>query len=70
MQLKAWWKLQLLVLKRKYHKSIESTDRSRYRFSQISSYTNGILEVVFNKKENVKPKGKEVKSRMILHYYQ
>jgi HSP20 family protein len=29
--------------------------------SARSNYNNGILEIVFNKKENVKPKGKELK---------
>ena len=45
---------------RKYHKSIEIPTEADID-SARSNYTNGILEIVFNKKENVKPKGKEVK---------
>jgi HSP20 family protein len=45
---------------RKYHKTIEIPSEADID-SARSNYTNGILEVVFNKKENVKPKGKEVK---------
>ena len=45
---------------RKYHKTVEIPLEADID-SARSNYTNGILEVVFNKKENVKPKGKEVK---------
>jgi len=45
---------------RKYHKSVEIPTEADID-SARSNYTNGILEIVFNKKENVKPKGKEVK---------
>ena len=45
---------------RKYNKTIEIPPEADID-SARSNYTNGILEVVFNKKENVKPKGKEVK---------
>lgn len=45
---------------RKYNKTIEIPPEADID-SARSNYTNGILEVVFNKKENIKPKGKEVK---------
>ncbi len=43
---------------RKYHKTIELPQEVE---TTKSTYNNGILEVTFNKKENTKPKGKEVK---------
>jgi HSP20 family protein len=45
---------------RKYHKSVElpqGVDIGTVK----STYNNGILEITFNKKENTKPKGKEIK---------
>ena len=45
---------------RRYHKTIEIPPEADID-SARSIYTNGILEVIFNKKENVKLKGKEVK---------
>jgi HSP20 family protein len=45
---------------RKYHKIIE-LPREADIDSAKSNYNNGILEIVFNKKQNLKPKGKEVK---------
>jgi len=45
---------------RRYHKTIEIPPEADID-SARSNYTNGILEVIFNKKENVKLKGKEVK---------
>jgi len=45
---------------RKYHKTIEIPLEGDID-SASSKYNNGILEIVFNKKENVKPKGKELK---------
>jgi HSP20 family protein len=45
---------------RKYNKTIEIPPEADID-SARSNYTNGILEVVFNKKENIIPKGKEVK---------
>jgi HSP20 family protein len=45
---------------RKYHKTIELPHDADIENAK-SSYQNGILEVTFNKKENTKPKGKEIK---------
>jgi len=45
---------------RKYHKTLELPSEADID-SAKSNYTNGILEIVFNKRENVKPKGKELK---------
>jgi HSP20 family protein len=45
---------------RKYHKTLEIPQEADID-SAKSNYTNGILEIVFNKKENAKPIGKEVK---------
>jgi HSP20 family protein len=45
---------------RKYHKTLELPPEADID-SARSNYNNGILEIVFNKKENVKPKGKELK---------
>ena len=45
---------------RKFHKTIEIPPEADID-SASSTYNNGILEIVFNKKENVKPKGKELK---------
>ena len=45
---------------RKYHKTLEIPLEADID-SAKSNYTNGILEIIFNKKENVKPIGKEVK---------
>jgi HSP20 family protein len=45
---------------RKYRKSIVIPPEADID-SAGSTYTNGILEVIFNKKENLKPKGKEIK---------
>ena len=45
---------------RKYHKTVEIPTEADID-SARSNYNNGILEIVFNKKENVKPKGKELK---------
>jgi len=47
-------------LQRKYHKTLEIPLEADID-SAKSKYTNGILEIVFNKKENPKTKGKEVK---------
>jgi HSP20 family protein len=45
---------------RKYHKTIELPPEADID-SARSNYNNGILEIIFNKKEKVKPKGKELK---------
>ena len=45
---------------RKYHKTLELPPEADID-SARSNYNNGILEIVFNKKQNVKPKGKELK---------
>ena len=45
---------------RKYHKTVEIPTEADID-SARSNYNNGILEIVFNKKENVKPKGKELR---------
>jgi HSP20 family protein len=45
---------------RKYRKTVEIPTEADID-SARSNYNNGILEIVFNKKENVKPKGKELK---------
>ena len=45
---------------RKYHKTLELPAEADID-SARSNYNNGILEIVFNKKQNVKPKGKELK---------
>jgi HSP20 family protein len=45
---------------RKYHKTVEIPPEADID-SASSTYNNGILEIVFNKNENIKPKGKELK---------
>jgi len=45
---------------RKYRKTVEIPTEADID-SAKSNYNNGILEIVFKKKENVKPKGKELK---------
>ena len=46
--------------KRRYHEVINLPLEADIETAS-SKYNNGILEVVFNKKEQSKPKGKEVK---------
>jgi HSP20 family protein len=45
---------------RKYHKVIDLPTESDIETVK-STYNNGILEVIFNKKKQTKPKGKEIK---------
>lgn len=45
---------------RKYHKTLELPPEADID-SARSNYNNGILEIIFNKKQNIKPKGKELK---------
>lgn len=45
---------------RKYHRVIDTPPEADIETVK-SAYKNGILEIVFNKKEQAKPKGKEVK---------
>ncbi len=45
---------------RKYHKIIDLPKQVNPETAK-STYQNGILEITFSKKENVKPKGKEIK---------
>ncbi len=45
---------------RKYQKTIDLPDDADIETAR-STYYNGILEIVFDKKKNVKPKGKEIK---------
>jgi HSP20 family protein len=45
---------------RKYHKIIDLPKEANPQTAK-STYQNGILEITFSKKENVKPKGKEIK---------
>ncbi len=45
---------------RKYHKTIELPKDADIETSR-STYNNGVLEVIFNKKKTVKPKGREIK---------
>ncbi len=45
---------------RKYHKTIELPNNANIETAK-STYNNGILEVTFDKKKNIKPKGKEIK---------
>ena len=45
---------------RKYHKVIDLPPEADIETVK-SIYNNGILEVVFNKKKQTKPKGKEIK---------
>jgi HSP20 family protein len=45
---------------RKYHKVIELPTEADIETTK-STYNNGILEVIFNKKKRTKPKGKEIK---------
>ena len=45
---------------RKYHKAVELPEEANIETAR-STYNNGILEVTFDKKKNVKPKGKEIK---------
>jgi HSP20 family protein len=47
-------------LQRKYHKTIELPQDSDIE-SVKSTYNNGILEITFGKKKNMKPKGREIK---------
>ncbi|HEY6534690.1 MAG TPA: Hsp20/alpha crystallin family protein, partial [Candidatus Nitrosocosmicus sp.] len=43
-----------------YHKTLELPKEADIETAR-STYNNGILEVTFDKKKNVKPKGKEIK---------
>ncbi|MDW3626485.1 MAG: Hsp20/alpha crystallin family protein, partial [Nitrososphaeraceae archaeon] len=45
---------------RKYHKVIDLPPEADIETVK-STYNNGILEVIFNKKKQTKPKGKEIK---------
>ncbi len=45
---------------RKYQKTMDLPDDADIETAR-STYNNGILEVIFDKKKNVKPKGKEIK---------
>jgi HSP20 family protein len=45
---------------RKYHKNIEIPKDADIETAR-STYNNGILEVTFDKKKNIKPKGKQIK---------
>ena len=45
---------------RKYHKTIDLPKEANPETAK-STYQNGILEIIFSKKENTKPKGKEIK---------
>ena len=45
---------------RKYHKTIDLPKEANPETAK-SIYQNGILEITFSKKENAKPKGKEIK---------
>ena len=45
---------------RKYHKVIDLPTEADIETVK-STYNNGILEVIFNKKKQTKPKGKEIK---------
>ncbi len=45
---------------RKYHKTIYLPKEANPETGK-STYQNGILEIIFSKKENTKPKGKEIK---------
>lgn len=45
---------------RKYHKTIDLPNEANIETAK-STYQNGILEIVFNKKTDTKPKGKEIK---------
>ena len=45
---------------RKYHKVIDLPPQADIETVR-STYNNGILEVIFNKKIQTKPKGKEIK---------
>jgi HSP20 family protein len=45
---------------RKYHKTIDLPKEANPETAK-SIYQNGILEITFSKKENTKPKGKEIK---------
>jgi HSP20 family protein len=47
------------MILRKYHKSLELPQEADIETK--SSYNNGILEITFSKKENTKPKGRDVK---------
>jgi HSP20 family protein len=46
--------------KRKYHELLDIPPEADVETVK-SKYNNGILEIIFNKKEQTKPKGKEVK---------
>jgi HSP20 family protein len=46
--------------KRKYHKTIELPKEVDIE-SAKSKFNNGILEIIFNKKEETKPRGKEIR---------
>ena len=45
---------------KKYHRVIDLPQEADIETVK-STYKNGILEIVFNKKEQAKPKGKEIK---------
>jgi HSP20 family protein len=44
---------------RKYHKTIELPDNTNIETAR-STYNNGILEITFDKKNVIKPKGKVI----------
>ena len=46
--------------KRKYHKIVELPNEVNIE-SAKSKFNNGILEIIFNKKEETKPRGKEIR---------
>jgi HSP20 family protein len=46
--------------KRKYHRIIEVPSDTGIE-TAMSSYKNGILEIIFKKKDQTKPKGKTIK---------
>jgi HSP20 family protein len=45
---------------RKYHKSIDLPEEADIETAK-SKYNNGVLEIIFEKKKETKPKGKEIK---------
>jgi HSP20 family protein len=46
---------------RKYHKIIDLTESVDLKTARPTYYNNGILEVTFDKKNELKPKGEEIK---------
>ena len=49
-----------MIPKRKYYEVIDLPPEADIETAR-SSYRNGILEITFNKKEQTKPKGKNLK---------